>query len=64
MMTVPVGTGPPISVGIAQPLFALKPSASLLEVSRDGRFLLLVPQVRAAERPIIVGTAIINSAGQ
>ena len=61
-MTVPVRTGPPISVGIAQQLFALKPSASLLEVSRDGRFLLLVPQMRAAERPIIVDTAIISSA--
>ena len=56
--------GPSISVGIAQPLFALKPSASLLEVSRDGRFLLLVPQVRAAERPIIVDTATISSRRQ
>ena len=43
MMTVPVGTGRPIPVGNAQPLFALKPFASLLEVARDGRFLLLVP---------------------
>jgi hypothetical protein len=31
-------------------------------VSRDGRFLLLVPKVRAAEQPIIVGTAAISSA--
>ena len=64
MMTVTVRTGPPISSGIAQQLFALKPSASLLEVSRDGRFLLLVPHVFAPERPIIVDTAIINSAEQ
>ena len=63
-MTVPVGTGRPIPVGIAQPLFALKPFASLLEVARDGRFLLLVPQVRAAERPIIVDTATISSRQQ
>ena len=61
MMTVPVHIGPPISVGIAQQLFELKRPASLLEVSRDGRFLLLVPQVRAAERPIIVDTATISS---
>jgi Tol biopolymer transport system component len=60
MMAVPVHTGPSISIGIAEPLFALKPSASLLEVSRDGRFLLLVPQMRAAERPIIVDTATIS----
>jgi eukaryotic-like serine/threonine-protein kinase len=62
MMTVRVRTNPSISFGIAQQLFALKPSASLLEVSPDGRFLLLVPRVFAPERPIIVGTAIINPA--
>ena len=64
MMTVAVRTGPALSVGVAQQLFELKRSASLLEVSRDGRFLLLVPQRRAAERPIIVDTATIRSAGQ
>jgi len=64
MMTVPVQTRPSLSVGIAQQLFELKRSASLLEVSRDGRFLLLVPQVRAAERPIIVDTATISSRRQ
>jgi eukaryotic-like serine/threonine-protein kinase len=64
MMAVPVRTGPPISSGIAQQLFALKPHASLLEVSSDGRFLLLVPHVFAPERPIIIGTAIINAPGQ
>ena len=64
MMTVSVGTRPSLSVGNAQQLFALKRSASLLEVSRDGRFLLLVPQMRAAERPIIVDTATISSRRQ
>jgi Tol biopolymer transport system component len=64
MMTVPVHTRPSLSVGIAQQLFELKRSASLLEVSRDGRFLLLVPQTRAAERPIIVDTATISSRRQ
>jgi eukaryotic-like serine/threonine-protein kinase len=64
MMAVAVRTGPSLSVGTAQQLFELKRSASLLEVSRDGRFLLLVPQRRAAERPIIVDTATIRSAGQ
>jgi len=64
MMTVPVRTRPSLSVGIAQQLFELKRSAWLLEVSRDGRFLLLVPQVRAAERPIIVDTATISSRRQ
>ena len=64
MVTVPVRTRPSLSVGIAQQLFELKRSAWLLEVSRDGRFLLLVPQVRAAERPIIVDTATISSRRQ
>lgn len=64
MMTVPVRTRPSLSVGIAQQLFELKRSASLFEVSRDGRFLLFVPHLRAAERPIIVDTAAISSGGQ
>ena len=64
MMAVPVRTGGPSSVGIAQQLFQLKRAASLVEVSRDGRFLLLVPQTRAAERPIIVDTASISSRRQ
>jgi eukaryotic-like serine/threonine-protein kinase len=64
MMAVPVHTAPHISVGIAQQLFELKRSTSLLEVSHDGRFLLLVPQTRAAERPIIVDTTAIGSRRQ
>ena len=39
----------------------MRRSASLLEVSSDGRFLLLVHLVRADERPIVVDTAAISS---
>ncbi len=63
MMSIPIiRTAPSLAVGMRRNLFELKESASLLEVSREGRFLLLVPKVRAAERPIIVGTAAISSA--
>ena len=41
--------------------FRLKRSARLQDVSRDGRFLLLVPVVRAGERPISVATAAVGS---
>ena len=61
MMTLMVQTVPSFSVGVPMQLFKLRRSASLLEVSRDGRFLLLVHQVRAAERPIVVDTAAISS---
>ena len=61
MMTVPVQTVPSLSVGVPKQLFKLRRSASLLEVSRDGRFLLLVHQVRAGQRPIVVDTAAISS---
>ena len=49
-------------VGIPRNLFELKQPALLLEVLSEDRFLLLVPKVRAAERPIIVRTAAISSA--
>jgi hypothetical protein len=62
MMTVPVRTSPSLAVGIPRQLFELKQSATLMEVSRDGRFLLLVPHVLAAERPIVVGIAAMQSA--
>ena len=62
MMIIPIRTAPSLAVGMPGNSFELKQSASLLEVSREGRFLLLVPKVRAAERPIIVGTAAISSA--
>ena len=62
MMTVPVQTVPSLNVGVSKQMFKLRHPASLLEVSRDGRFLLLVHQVRAGERPIVVDTAAISSA--
>ncbi len=62
MMSVPVRGTAALAVGAPQPLFELKPSDSLLEVSRDGRFLLLISQVRAGERPIVVNTAAITPA--
>ena len=62
MMTMTVQTRPSLTVGKPKQLFKLRRSASLLEVSSDGkRFLLLVPQVRAGERPIVVDTAAISS---
>jgi hypothetical protein len=39
----------------------LRRQARLQDVFRDGRFLLLVPQVRADEHPITVWTAAIPS---
>jgi Tol biopolymer transport system component len=61
MMTMAVRTRPSLTVGEPKQLFELKRSASLLEVARDGRFLLFVPHVRAGERPIVVATAPIGS---
>jgi serine/threonine protein kinase/Tol biopolymer transport system component len=61
MMTLEVQKVPSLKVGVPKQLFKLRRSASLLEVSRDGRFLLLVHQVRADQRPIVVDTAAIAS---
>ena len=61
MMTMAVHTRPSLTVEEPKQLFELRRSASLLEVSRNGRFLLLVPHVRAGERPIVVATAPIRS---
>jgi hypothetical protein len=41
-------------------LFQMKRPALLYDVARDGRFLLLVPLVRAGERPISVATAAVG----
>ncbi len=60
VMTMAVRTEPSLTVGTAQQLFQLKRPGRLFDVSRDGRFLLLVPQVRAAERPISVAIAAIS----
>jgi hypothetical protein len=61
MMTLPVQTVPEFEVGVPKPLFKLSRSASLLGVTRAGRFLLLVPQVRAGQHPITLSTAAIAS---
>ena len=61
MMTLAVGTVPPLMVGTPEPLFKLRRDASLQDVAHDGRFLLLVPQVRAGEHPLTVWTAAIAS---
>jgi hypothetical protein len=57
MMTITVQTDPSLTVDVPKPLFNLRRSASLLAVARDGRFLLLVPHVRAGERPVVVAAA-------
>jgi Tol biopolymer transport system component len=64
MMTLEVQTVPSLNVGVPKQLFTLKHSATLLDVSRDGRFLLLVHQVRADQRPIVVDTAAVSSTGR
>ena len=60
MMTIAIQTEPALTVGTPQELFKLKRPARLLDVSRDGRFLLLVPVVRAGDRPISVATAAVG----
>jgi serine/threonine protein kinase/Tol biopolymer transport system component len=61
MMTLAVGAVPPLTAGAPEPLFKLRRAATLQDVFRDGRFLLLVPQVRAGEHPITVWTSAIAS---
>jgi len=62
MMTLAVlRTVPLLKVGTPEPLFKLRRKAGLNDVFRDGRFLLLEPQVRADEHPITVWTGAIAS---
>jgi hypothetical protein len=62
MMTLGIRTVPSLKVvEPPKPLFKLRRAASLQDVFRDGRFLLLVPRVRADEHPITVWTAAIAS---
>jgi hypothetical protein len=61
MMTLAVSTVPEFRVGAPEPLFKLRRKERLQDLSRDGRFLLLVPQLRAVEHPITVWTAAISS---
>ena len=60
MMTIALQTEPSLTVGTPQELFQLKRPARLLDVSRDGRFLLLAPVARAGERPISVAIAAVG----
>jgi Tol biopolymer transport system component len=60
MMSIPVRTTPTLDVGTPRPLFELTRAAILLDVARDGRFLLLVRQIVAYEQPITVATAAIG----
>ena len=60
-MTLTLQTVPSFTIGAPTLLFKLRSSASLLEVARDGRFLLLVHLVRADQRPIVIDTAGISS---
>jgi eukaryotic-like serine/threonine-protein kinase len=61
MMTLAVSAVPSFTVGAPEQLFKLRRSARLQDVSHDGRFLLILPQVRAGEHPITVWTAAIAS---
>jgi len=61
MMTATVSTVPSLEVGEPEQLFKLVRPARLQDVFRDGRFLLLVPQVRADQHPITVWTGAITS---
>jgi hypothetical protein len=61
MMTVTVSTVPKVDVGEPEPLFTLRRKETLQDVSRDDRFLLLVPQVRPSQLPLIVWTGAIAS---
>ena len=61
MMTATVTTVPSLTVGAPERLFRLPRPARLQDVSRDGHFLLLEPQVRADQQPIHVWTGAISS---
>jgi Tol biopolymer transport system component len=61
MMTLIVSTVPSFTIGPREQLFKLRGPAKLHDVSHDGRFLLLMSQVRAGEHPIAVWTAAIAS---
>jgi serine/threonine protein kinase len=61
MMTATVSTVPSLTVREPKQLFKLRRPAKLQDVSRDGRFLLLVAHVRADQQPIIVWTGAIAS---
>ena len=62
MMSVAVRSLSPLTIDPPQLLFRLPRPARLQDVARDGRFLLLVPQVRADQQPLNVWKGAITSA--
>ena len=52
---VPVQTAPQLTVQKARPLFKAKGGTSLLDISSDEKLLLMVPLMRDADQPIVVG---------
>jgi hypothetical protein len=61
MMTRTVRTVPALTVGAPEPLFKLPRKAYLQDVSRDGRFVLLVPQAGEGQHPMAIWTDAIAS---
>jgi hypothetical protein len=59
MMTRTVRYVPALTVGEPEPLFKLQRTAYLQDVSRDDRFVLLVPQAEAGQHPMAIWTAAI-----
>jgi len=57
MTALAVRTAPVLSVGPPRRLFEMARDATFLDVSRDGRFLVLVSRVSAGRQPIVVTTA-------
>ena len=62
MTTATISTVPSLTVSEPKQLFKLPRHARLQDVARDGRFLLVVPLVRADQHPITVWTGAIASA--
>ena len=61
MTSVSIRTTPSLEIGMPRRLFDLKRPASLVQVARDGRFLMLVPSTRASSNPIVLATQAILS---
>jgi hypothetical protein len=61
MMAIPISADPALALNVPKALFGVKPADILLDVSRDDRFLLLISQVRAGTRPVVVSTAAVQA---
>lgn len=64
MMAIAVGTGPALTIGTPQQVFQFPRRLILLDVARDGRFLLLRRQVIGSQQPISVAIAAIRGGQQ